>query len=257
VMLLVFGNRLRTRFTVSDDGVRCESLDRTARASSRAALVAGIITGRPGAAGSGLLAMTQEDQTLRWRGAFSASADAGRHTIALRNRWRTLLTVYCSAENFQAVRARVERHMAAHGTAARAQGPSRLRAYLRDTALAVLASLPLLLADRVYGYGLLLPLLLMCFAVATVWFVRHLAWVTLLCGAGLAGAIVLAALAPRASVFSGHGTRPRYEWLSGDDWALTAAGVAGLAYLAWQAVRVLRRRVQPALEADLGDGGDA
>lgn len=255
IMAVIFGNRLRMRFTVSNDGVRCEVVDRTARLGNRAAMWAGWLLGRPAAAGSGLLAMAQEDQTLRWRGAFTARVHPGRRTITLRNRWRALLTVYCDAENFSPVCERVQRSMAAHGTAARSLGPSGLPGYLRDTALVVLASLPALVAGRVYGYGLLLPFVMMCFAVASVWFVRHLAWVTLLCATAVAGAIGVSAVEPRALLTS-PGSRLRYEMLTGDQWALTLLCAAGLVALAWHASRLLRRRVLPALEADSNDSAE-
>lgn len=256
VMAILFGNRLRMRYTVSAQGLRSQTIDRLARAGSRGALVAGLMTGRPGAAGSGLLAMAQEDQSLAWSGAFLAEADPRRYTIVLRNRWRTLLTVYCTAENFEAVRGQIATHMAVRGTASRAQGPSPLRGYLGRSVAVVLASLPTLLLGKVYGYGLLLPLLLLCFGLASVWFVRHLAWAVL----GLALAVLAAALAgglaPRSS--SIDGTRYlRYETLSGDHWALTALALLGLLYLAWLAVQTLRARVRPALENDLHDAGQS
>jgi hypothetical protein len=173
--------------------------DRRAHATNRAALVLGLLLGRPAAAGSGLLATLDEQQTLRWQGAFRAVAHPARHTIALRNRWRTLLWVYCTPDNFEAVQALLDRHMALNGTAARAAGPSPLRGHLARTALVVLACLPLFLLAPVYGHGLLLPLLLMCFALATVWLLRPLAWVVL-CGSCAAGRrMLMGAFEPRAS----------------------------------------------------------
>jgi hypothetical protein len=257
IMLLVFGNRFKARFVVDAQGVRYETLDRVARAGNRAALAAGLLLGRPGAAGSGLLAMTQEDQALRWAGAFHAEVDAARRTITLRNGWRTLMMVYCTPDNFEAVRARVSERMAAQHTAERASARSPLGRYLRRTALVVLASLPCLLLAPVYGLGLLLPLLLLCFAVAMVWFVRPLAWVVLALAALLAAQVLLAALVTRESSVSRGSHYLRYEVLSGDDLALTALAAAGLAYLCWQAALTLKARVLPVLEADERDGGGA
>lgn len=253
VMGLVFGNRLRARFSVDDQGVGFQTRDRVAKASNRAALVLGLVLGRPGAAGSGLLAMTQEQQTLRWTGGFRAEFDAAHHSIGLRNRWRTLLRVYCTPDNHAAVCALIREQMARHQTAERAAGRSPVGGYLGRTALAVLACVPMFLLAPVYGHGLLLPLLLMCFAIASVWFVRHLAWVVLGCGAALVVSMLMAGLALRESSFSRGTHFRRYEVLSGDDWALTALALLGLAYLAWHAVQTLRARTVPALEADLQD----
>jgi hypothetical protein len=257
IMLLVFGNRFKARFVVDALGVRCETRDRVARAGNRAALAAGLLLGRPGAAGSGMLAVAQENQALRWGGAFRADVDEVHRTIALRNGWRTLMMVYGTPDNFDAVRARVAECMAAQHTAERAAARSPVGRYLRRTALVVLACMPWLLLARVYGFGLFLPLLLLCFAVSMVWFVRPLAWVVLAVSTLLAADVLLAALALReSSVFRGMHYR-RYEVLSGDDLALTALAAAGLAYLCWQAVLTLKARVLPVLEADERDGGGA
>ena len=253
VMGLVFGNRLRARFSVDDHGVGFQTRDRVARAGNRAALVMGLLLGRPGAAGSGLLAMSQEQQALGWAGSFRAEFDAAHHSIALCNRWRTLLRVYCTPDNYAAVCARIREQMARHGTAGRAMGRSPVGGYLGRTVLAVLACVPMFLLAPVYGHGLFLPLLLMCFAIATVWFVRHLAWVVLGCSATLVANLLMAGLAMRESSFSRGTHFRRYEVLSGDDWALTALAMLGLAYLAWHAVQTLRRRAVPALEGDLQD----
>jgi hypothetical protein len=254
VMVLVFGNRLGARFVVDAKGVRYAQRDRRAHATNRAALVLGLLLGRPAAAGSGLLATLDEQQTLRWQGAFRAVAHPARHTIALRNRWRTLLWVYCTPDNFEAVQALLERHMALNGTAARAAGPSPLRGHLARTALVVLACLPLFLLAPVYGHGLLLPLLLMCFALATVWLLRPLAWVVLVAAAMLLVRMLMGAVEPRPSSFRAGITDWRFERLSGDDWALTALAALGLVYLVWLAVQTLRARTLPALEGDLLDG---
>lgn len=257
VMVLVFGNRQHLRYTLTPQTLRCESIDRTARVANRAALVAGLLAGRPGAAGSGLLALAQEDQCLRWDGAFVARPEPANHTIELRNRWRTLMVVRCTADNYDAVEAAITRAMAAHHTATRSRGSSPLPACLRRTGLAVLACLPLLVMANDTGHDALwLPFALMCLAIASLWFVRPLAW-AVLGMAGLLAARLLAELVePRDSAYRAGVSFLRYEVLSGDDWAWLVLGGAGLAYLCWTAVRILLGRVQPLLEADLKDAGE-
>lgn len=254
VMVLVFGNRLGAHFVVDAEGVRYAQRDRRAHAANRGALVLGLLLGRPAAGGSGLLATLDERKALRWQGAFRAEAHPARHTIALRNRWRTLLWLYCTPTNFDAVQALVNRHMAQHGTAGRAAGTSPLRGHLLRTVLVVAACLPLFLLAPVYGHGLLLPLLLMCFALATVWLLRPLAWVVLVAAVLLVVRMLMGAVEPRASQFRPGITYWRFDLLSGDDWALTALGALGLVYLVGLALRTLQGRVLPALEGDLLDG---
>lgn len=255
VAALLFRNRLHVRITVDGQGVVVESIDRAGRAVNRASVLAGLILGSAALTGSGLLATAGERQGLRWSGAFRAVVEPATLSIALRNGWRTLLRVHCLPGNFEAVVAFVHAQMALHGTLRRAGTRSPLGAYLARTLAVVLASLPFFAVRDVYGFGLLPPLLLLCFAAATVWFVRPMAWVVLGVLATLASLMVIGGVAPRASAL-GRGVRLRYETISGDDWAITAAALAGGAVLAWLAVATLRRRIRPALDADLEDAGE-
>lgn len=256
VMGLLFGNRLGARFTVSASGIDFESRDRLGRAAGRGALMLGLLLGRPAAAGSGLLAMTQETRSLAWSGAFRVEADRRHHRLAFKNRWRILLMVYGTPGNYPALCDLVAHHMRLNGTAERCTGKSPLGPYLWRTLAAVLACLPVLLLADVFGYGLLLPLLLLCFAIASVWFVRHLAWVVLFTLPAVVAAMLADGLSLRESSFAKGQVFRRYEVLSGDHWALTALAGVGAAYLLWLAIQTLRARIHPALEADLADAGE-
>jgi len=65
VMLIVLGNRYRVRFSVSEEGIVYESIDTKANTLARFTVVAGMLTGRPGAAGAGLLAISQQQVKLK------------------------------------------------------------------------------------------------------------------------------------------------------------------------------------------------
>ena len=111
VMAFPFKNRLVSHFAVDADGVHLVVTDRTARGGNRLAFWMGLALGSGATAGSGLLAATQEKQSLRWGGAFRAIAEPATRSIAFRNGWRTLLRVYCRPENFSMVVDRVNREM--------------------------------------------------------------------------------------------------------------------------------------------------
>lgn len=255
VMALLLRGRIETRFVIDPDGIRLFNVDRLARAATRGAILLGAATGSAVTAGSGLLAGAQEQQRLRWNGAFHAAIDRTRHDIILRNGWRALMRVHCRPENFEAAVELVTRYMARNGTAERRRPRRSIGRYLLRTALACVAALPALMAGELYGYMLLLPFLSLCFALATIWLVRPMAWGVL---AGLLATAVLAladALDQRAAYF-GSGTFRHYEIFDTDDWGMTALAVAGLGYMAWIAVATLRGRLVPVLEADWRDGGE-
>jgi len=168
VMAALFRNRLSSRFAIDDQGVHWTVTDATARRGSRWAFLAGLALGSSAVAGSGLLAASQQRQSLRWAGAFRATAEPTTHSIAFRNGWRTLLRVYCRSDNYAAALERVQREMAAHATAAREPQRSPLGAYLARSLAVVLASLPLLAVGDLLDTGLLLPFVLLCFGLAMV-----------------------------------------------------------------------------------------
>lgn len=247
VMVAIFRNHLRLRFTVDNVGVTAETVDRVAKTGNRAALLVGLVLGRPAAAASGLLATQQELQQLHWKGAFRAELEPATHSIALLNGWRTLLRIYCLPGNYELVTRTVSSFMTTHGTARRGSTKSPLARYLWRTAAVTLAALPALVFGDVYGVGLLLPFLLLCFAIAMVWLVRGLAWVVLLAAVSTFGAMAFRLLIL-------HSTGAGYRALSGDDWALSALATLGLLIIVAIAIAVIRGRIQPALVADEQDG---
>jgi len=255
VMALFFRNSIRTAFRVDDTGVQLRQVDRAARFGNRAALVLGVLAGRPGVAGSGALAVGEEEQALAWTGRFAASFEPGTRTITFRNGWRVLMRIYCLPENYAAVAALVAERMAAGGSAGRVPAKSPIGGYLLRTLVAVLCCLPLLAMAAEFDLSPFTPYLLLCFAIAMVWFVRPLAWVVLGALAWIGVELFLSLSEERQSMFTG-GTYLRINVLSGDDWAGLA--ICGLAagVLAWLAIGILRGRYAVALAQDWEDAGN-
>ena len=255
VMIFPFKNRLASRFTIDAEGVHLAVTDGTARVGNRLAFWMGLALGSGAAAGSGLLAATQESQALRWSGAFRAVVEPATRSIAFCNGWRTLLRVYCLPDNFDLAVAWVNREMAAHATVSRVGKHSPLGAYLARTLLVLVACLPILGLGELFNFSLLPPFILLCFGVAMVWFLRPLAWVVMLMLAVIGVLVLAGSLEERASYFS-DAHYLRYEMLSGDSWALVALAATGATVLLWLAIATLRQRIRPALEQDFVDGGD-
>ena len=257
VMIVVFRNRLRVRYTIDGEAVRFEMIDTTARTTNRLAFWLGVLAGRPQAIGAGLLAQSQETMTLNWCGAFAAACDPGRRLVTLKNRWRNLLVIHCTEANYAAVCARIEAELAAHGTAGRHDRQrSRLPGTLAATGITVLACLPAFLLVDAFDVSLLLPICLLCFALTTVWLLPVFAYVTLGLIALHVGAIVLDAVSMRRSFFDATQTYQRWTVYGGDDWLLITLAGFGFAWLAYYSVGLLRGRFESALAADFGDMGE-
>ena len=102
---------------------------------------------------------------------------------------------------------------------------------------------------------LVVPVGVLCFALAMVWLIRPLALVVLGALAWM-GVELAAALTERRESMFGDAPYLRYEVLSGDDWALLALCGACAGVLAWLAIQTWRGGIVPALTQDWADAGD-
>jgi hypothetical protein len=256
VMLVVFGNRMHCRFTLDRHGIVYATIDRRARASNRLLLVLGLLRGSAQATGAGLIATADEQRSLRWRGAFRAEFLPGRHQIVLRNRWRRLLVVYATPENYAAVAERIAGEIQRHGTAARVPLRSPLPRYLLWSALLVLACVPPFAAVDAFDLSLLLPLLQICFGLATIWLIGLFGWVLIGVDLLIVAALLLEAFSVRESWLHRGETYASWSVYGSDEWSLLALLVLALAVLAWIGWRGVRGKLLALLVADFGDSGE-
>jgi hypothetical protein len=255
VMALVFRNRMRFRFTVGAEGVRCETIDRTARATNRLAVVAGVLLGSPQALGAGLMAGSQETQEVAWSGSFRAQYRPRARVVILRNRWRRLMIVYCTAEGYAAVADRIRAEIDRSGAEERLPAGSPLPRALGLSAAVVVACLPLFILTQELDVPLWMPLLLICFALAMVWLVGAFGWVVLGSVALIAGAVAMDAVSLQESFLYPGETYAHWTVFSGDVWALLVLAVVGAGALVGLAVAMLRGRIRSMLDSDMADMG--
>jgi len=250
VVLLFFGNRFRARFAVSETGVSFETVDRRAKAANRLAALLGVLGGSSSTAGAGMIGLSRESEAYGWRGIAVATYYPRSHSIALRNRWRMVAFLACTPGNYDQVAAFVRQHLADRAAA----GPSPLPRLLGRTLLVIVASLPVFLLPYPFELDLLLPLIMLCFALATVWLVHLFGWVVIATALLIAAQIVLIALGTRESMFAWRGAYRTYEILDTSDWLALALAAVGLVYLVVSSWRAARGRVPSALSQDYAEG---
>ena len=255
IMAVLFRGRYRVRYTLSKRGLRCDTLDNIAKQANRLAIGLGVALGKGQLLGAGLIGVSRESEEVLWSGAFQARFDPIHHTVLMRNGWRTLLWVQCTAENYAKVAAQVSQHMTRRRTSSRLAKGSPLPAYLGRSLLVLLACVPLFPLAEEYDTGLFLPIFTLCFALAMVWLINLFGWVVL-GGLGLQiGLTILAQFEERQSFFN-HGEVYRaYEVLSGEDFSLFLIAGLGVAILIWLCHGALRGRWLAALIADQSDMG--
>lgn len=94
---------MRATYFVTTHGVRFVS-GKGAKAASRAAFLAGLFSGKPGLAGAGLLAESEQSVFMPWNEVTSIRVKAPRHYVLLRGGWGDKpIGLYCTPENFREV----------------------------------------------------------------------------------------------------------------------------------------------------------
>lgn len=255
VMALLFRGRYRVRYTVSGTGVLMETLDKVAKGSNRLAIALGALSGKPGLLGAGLINRSRESEAVEWDGTFRAVQRPARHLVVIKGAWRSLMLVQCLPENYARVAARVAAEMAAHGTARRVPGKSPLPTYLGRTLLVALASFPIFALHEEYDLDVFLPLLMFCFALATVWLIPLFGWVVMGSLGLIAFSVAARLIEEIPSYFRPGETFTRLSVMDSGDGLLLGLSALGAAWLVWLSWAALRGRVRPALTADWGDMG--
>lgn len=250
VMLLLFRSGYPVRYTISSEGVHMQTLSQVAKRANRLAIALGLLTGKPGLLGSGLIARSRETEALSWQDAFRAELRPQRHLIVLKGAWRILMLVQCTPKNFAQVAARVQAEIARHGTDRRLPAKSPLPAYLWRSALVGFASWPIFALHVEYDLDVFLPLLMFCFALATVWLIPLFGWVVLGCLGLIAMTVTIRLTEPIPSIIYPGRSFSYLQVMSGGDWVLLSLAIGGGVFLAWQSIASLKGRQPTALMVD-------
>ncbi len=238
VVIVFFRNRMTMSFVVDERGAQGVVIDRRARIGAKAAIAAGAVAGSPAVAGTGLLAETSADQGVSWRAVRSVACSPQRRTVTLANAWRTLLVLYCAADNYEAIADRATRAVAAQP---RRPMFNPLPGFLARSALMIAAATPLFFLPRRLHVEAVVPLLALCFALAAVWLLPVFGWVVTGCVAVVGAQAAFNAIE--------HHRLP----LSGDSLALTALAVGGAVLLVWLGLALVRGRYASALAGDMAE----
>lgn len=112
IMLIFFRNRMEFAFSVDKDGVNALVPSRRAKAGTRLAMLLGVLAGKPGVAGAGLLARAQENTRLEFAELRRVRFSPGPAVISLRDKWFRHVRLYCRPDNYAEVEELVERGLA-------------------------------------------------------------------------------------------------------------------------------------------------
>jgi hypothetical protein len=170
----------------------------------------------------------------------------------LRNRWRTVVVLYCTAENYEAVAELVRVHLAAVPAASRPKAGSPIPALLGWTAGVIAASFPAFVLPYPFTLDLLMPMVMLAFAVAAVWLIPLFGYVVMFCAAYLVFEVVAIGTTARRNQFTGS-VYSGFETLDGGEWVALGSFAVGIAFLVWFGIRAVRGRVPTALATDMAE----
>lgn len=110
IMLVFFGNRSVTLFSMGPEGVSWESRSRRGRWGANAAMVVGALAGSPQAVGAGLLARSQEEGGTGWNEIRKVRLHRSHCVISVMNSWRVVVRLYCTPSNYRQAAALIRRY---------------------------------------------------------------------------------------------------------------------------------------------------
>lgn len=252
--LVLLGNRSRMSFRLTSKGSTAETIDRRVKRIGWITMVLGVLTGKPGAAGAGLLTLSHARQSMAWRAVQKVRVNNRRRMVELSNGWRTIMVLYCTPDNHDSVVRMVKSHVPQRK---RRSGPSPIWAAMGWTLAAMMAALPAFSMEYPFETELLPLMLLTCFAAASIWLIPLLAWVTVTCSVFVLFNLVWSGLEIQNSIFPDRPPFRAYESASVDDWLQVTACVAGLTFLVWMSRRLLTGKLQSVLMRDMSEMGDA
>ena len=111
IAALWYANRVHVRYELSPKGVRYQTLERKDKVANRALCVLALLSGKPAAAGAGLLAASRETEFTRWRDVTRVREHPSLGVVTLMNGWRVVQRLHCRRQDYQRVVSYVRDHV--------------------------------------------------------------------------------------------------------------------------------------------------
>jgi len=112
-----------------------------------------------------------------------------------------------------------------------------------------------LVAYEAFDLDVLVPMIMLAFALATLWLIPLFGYVVLLTNALILLAFAGELFEESTSLFRRGETYLQYEVFSDSDWAHLVAALFALGYLSWLSIRAVRGKLLSLLVRDQDDMG--
>jgi hypothetical protein len=105
-MMVVYGGKYEAEFILDEKEALCQTQPRQAKKNqiiNTLTVVLGLLSGKPAAAGAGMLAQSRQQVSIRWNRITRAKYNPRSCTIMLRGGWTENIALFCNGENYSAV----------------------------------------------------------------------------------------------------------------------------------------------------------
>lgn len=102
-IMAVYRGKYEAEFVLDDKGVLCRTQAKQAkknRVVNALTVVLGLLSGKPAAAGAGMLAQSRQEVFLRWNRVTKVKYKLKSRTILLRGGWTEQIALFCEDENY-------------------------------------------------------------------------------------------------------------------------------------------------------------
>lgn len=113
-IMAFYRGKYEAEFVLDGKGVLCRTQARQAKKNrivNTLTVVLGLLSGRPAAAGAGMLAQSRQEVFIRWSCVTKVKYKPGGRTILLRGGWTEKIALFCRNENYVQVEAFVRQNI--------------------------------------------------------------------------------------------------------------------------------------------------
>ena len=113
-IVVVYRGKYEAEFVLDQKGALCRTQtgqSKKNRVINALTVILGLLSGKPAAAGAGMLAQSRQEVFLRWNRVTKVKYRPGSRTILLRGGWTENIALFCADENYEQIEAFARRNI--------------------------------------------------------------------------------------------------------------------------------------------------
>ena len=111
-IMVLYKGKYDVGFVIDDKGVRCYTQRAQAKKNkmiNSLAFIFGILLGKPGVAGAGLLAQARQDETIKWKNIKNVKYRPKYNMILIKGNFAENMAVFCTKDNYEKAKSEIDK----------------------------------------------------------------------------------------------------------------------------------------------------